>query len=91
MKKLLFTAAVGLALTGCENMGTMSNDMSPNQRIDVKNQTVEARAQACANRGFRPGSRKFKLCFERSAENAVTNAPTPKRKPFAPATKQAGN
>lgn len=91
MKKLLFTAVIGLALSGCENMGGMSGGMSPGQRINVKNQTVEARAQACVDQGLRPGSRKFKLCFDRSAERAVTNAPAPKRKPYEPATRQAEN
>ena len=91
MKKLLFAAAIGLALTGCENFGNTSGTMKPGQRIDVKSQTVEARAQACANRGFRPGSPKFKLCFEESAEKAVTNAPAPKRRPYQPDVRQAGN
>lgn len=91
MKKLLFTAAICLAITGCENMGSMSGNGPSHQRIDVKNQTIEAHAQRCTKRGFRPGSRKFTLCMNRSAERAVGKSPKPKRRPASRTTKRAGN
>lgn len=88
MYKLLSTAAIALAVSGCENTSTMSGKPSGGP-IRVNDHTIEARAQECTNRGFRPGSQKFALCMDRSAEKAVTTAPAPKPRPAEPQMEQA--
>ena len=78
MKKLLFATTLVFGLTGCEGFG----DGSWNPFDDGSaGRTAEQRAQQCANQGLRPGTEKFRLCLDRTADKAMGEAPVPKKKP----------
>lgn len=79
MKKLLMVTTLGVALAGCE--GLNSGSWAPFQSDSAKGNSIETRAQACSDKGMRPGTRKFKMCMDRPAEAAVS-APAPKKKPM---------
>lgn len=79
MKKLLVVTALGFALAGCEGFDAGSwNPFGPSSA----GRSAEKRAQQCADQGMRPGTEKFRLCLDRPADKAMSDAPVPKKKPM---------